>query len=127
MSNLGPLCWFQAMAAQKFRLQQEQERRAHLEQLRSREQDKLSQVTERRKAIETADKERKEALLKKAEEREEKILEKRKASASQIAYAFGSSTPRTLHPRTDSTNDVWGAAAKRSAGCTSLFIPEGVS
>ena len=41
----------QAMAQQKFREQQEVERRKRLEELRSRENDKHAQVEERRKAI----------------------------------------------------------------------------
>ena len=55
------------MAAQKFREQQEGERRRHLEGMRSREADKLNAVFERRKAIETATAERKEAMLKRAQ------------------------------------------------------------
>ena len=58
---------FQALAAQKFREQQEGERRRHLEEMRSREAGKLTAVFERRKAIETATAERKEAMLKRAQ------------------------------------------------------------
>ena len=58
----------QALAAQKFREQQEGERRRHLEEMRSREAGKLTAVFERRKAIETATAERKEAMLKRAQE-----------------------------------------------------------
>jgi len=51
--------------AQKFREQQELERRRHIEELRFRDEDKRSQVEERRKAIENAEQERRDALLKK--------------------------------------------------------------
>ena len=99
----------QALAAQKFREQQEAERRKHLEQMRFRESDKLAAVSERRKAIESATMERKEAMLKKAHEREEKIAEDRRKRESRSHYAFGSSTPRTLHPNMGSNGDIWGA------------------
>ena len=103
----------QAAAAQKFREQQEVERRRHAEQIRFREQDKWNQVAERRRAIEAADRERKEAMLKKAQEREDKIMEKRRhIQAQKEAFAFGSSTPRTLHPTLGSTSDIWGAARR---------------
>ena len=69
---------FQAVAAQRFREQQEVERRRHLEELRYRDEDKRSQVEERRRAIESADKERREAMLKKNQEREERIDQKRR-------------------------------------------------
>ncbi len=76
--------------------------------MRFREQDKLNAVTERRRAIEAADKERKEALLRKAQEREAHIEEKRRAEAAQRHFAFGSSTPRTLHPGLGaSSTDLW--------------------
>lgn len=108
----------QAAAAQKFREQQEIERRKHLEQMRYREQDKLNQVAERRKAIEQADRERKEAMLRKAIERDERIQEKRRAQQSHMSYAFGSSTPRTLHPNLGSTTDIWGGSKRyRPDGC----------
>ena len=62
------ICYsFQALSAQKFREQQEGERRRHLEEMRSREADKLTAVFERRMAIETATAERKEAMLKRAQ------------------------------------------------------------
>ena len=63
------------MAAQKFREQQEGERRRHLEEMRSREADKLTAVFERRKAIETATAERKEAMLKRAQVRIAAIIQ----------------------------------------------------
>ena len=106
------IVFLQAVAAQKFREQQELERRKHIEQMRFREQDKLNAVAERRRAIEAADRERKEAMLKKAQEREEKILEKKRLQQSQMSYAFGSSTPRTLHPTLGSTTDLWGGARR---------------
>ncbi len=104
----------QAAASQKFREQQEEERRRHLAQMRYREQDKWDKVAERRRAIESADRERKEAMLRKAREREEKILEKKRAQQAQRElFAFGSSTPRTLHPTLGSTSDIWGVAGRR--------------
>ena len=83
LSNF-PLIQFQAIAAQKFREQQEVERRRHLEELRYRDEDKRSQVEERRRAIESADKERREAMLKKNQEREERIEQKRRQQVGRI-------------------------------------------
>ena len=57
----------QALSAQKFREQQDVERRRHLEEMRSREAEKLSAVFERRKAIDAAATDRKEAMLKRAQ------------------------------------------------------------
>ena len=104
---------FQAIAAQKFREQQEVERRRHFEELRYRDEDKRSQVEERRRAIEAAERERKEALLKKNQERDERIELKRRQQSSQINFAFGSSTPRILGSRHDSTADIWGGGTIR--------------
>ncbi|XP_059084313.1 ensconsin-like isoform X11 [Tigriopus californicus] len=101
-----------AQASQKFREQQEFERRRHFELLRSKENEKLSAVVERRKAIESADRERKEALLKKAIEREEKIMEKRREQQARMTFAFGSSTPRSLHPNLGSSSDIWGSSRR---------------
>ncbi len=71
-------------------------------------------MADRRRAIEAADRERKEAMLAKAREREGKILEKRREQAARRnEFAFGSSTPRTLHPTLGSTSDIWGAATRR--------------
>ena len=99
----------QAIHQQKFREQQEVERRQRVEALRAREHDKFSQVEERRRAIETADRERREALLRKNLEREEKITAKRKAQLNQTQFAFGSCTPRMNHgysvARSDSGTD----------------------
>ncbi len=71
-------------------------------------------MAERRRAIEAADRERKEAMLRKAREREEKIQERRREQQGRRQeFAFGSSTPRTLHPTLGSTSDIWGAATRR--------------
>ncbi|XP_059084303.1 zinc finger CCCH domain-containing protein 13-like isoform X3 [Tigriopus californicus] len=105
-----------AQASQKFREQQEFERRRHFELLRSKENEKLSAVVERRKAIESADRERKEALLKKAIEREEKIMEKRREQQARMTFAFGSSTPRSLHPNLGSSSDIWGSSRSNGQG-----------
>ena len=88
------------------------ERRKHLEQQRLKESDKLSAVAERRKALENADRQRKEAMLRKAQEREESIAEKRRERERRMHFAFGSSTPRSLHPTMGSTNDIWGASRR---------------
>jgi hypothetical protein len=46
-------------------------------------------------------------------ERDERIETKRRHQMSQLNFAFGSSTPRIIGPRVDSTTDVWGSGAKR--------------
>ena len=99
---------FQAMQQQKFREQQETERRKRLEEQRARDHDKFVQVEERRKAIEYAEKERRTALLKKNQEREDKIIAKKKSSLKETQFAFGSCTPRMGYPvaRTDSVTEV---------------------
>ena len=81
-------------------------------------------------------------MLKKAQEREDKIMEKRRHmqvmqlikgiklktthmivlemililfyffQAQKEAFAFGSSTPRTLHPTLGSTSDIWGSSRR---------------
>ena len=68
---------FQAMQQQKFREQQETERRKRLDEHRARDHDKYVQVEERRKAIENAERERRTALLKKNQDREDKIIGKK--------------------------------------------------
>ena len=98
----------QAIQQQKFREQQEVDRKKRMDELRARENDKFAQVEERRRAIESAERERREALLRKNQEREEKIVAKRKAQNSQTHFAFGSCTPRLAYAvtRTDSGSDM---------------------
>ena len=55
---------FQAVAAQKFREQQEYERKRALEEARNREIAKQNQIKERREKIFEAERERREELLK---------------------------------------------------------------
>ena len=100
--------FFQAMQQQKFREQQETERRKRLDEQRARDHDKFVQVEERRKAIENAERERRSALLKKNQEREDKIIAKKKSSLKETQFAFGSCTPRMGYPvaRTDSVTEV---------------------
>uniref|UniRef100_A0A336LTN0 CSON004601 protein n=1 Tax=Culicoides sonorensis TaxID=179676 RepID=A0A336LTN0_CULSO len=86
----------QALAAQKFREQKEEERRKRMEELRNRENDRRQQVEERKKAIWEAEKERREYILRKDQERQARMETKRKNERSQIAFAFGSSTPRMI-------------------------------
>lgn len=84
----------------------------------------MQAVIERRKAIEAADKERKEAMLKKAQEREEKIDEKRRAhrEANAHIFAFGSSTPRTLHPSLGaSSTDLYAGSRSRSTSSSNMM------
>ena len=57
--------YLQALAAHKFREQQEHERKRALEDARNREIAKQNQIKERREAIFEAERERREALLKK--------------------------------------------------------------
>ena len=54
-----------AAAAQKFREQQEQNRRQRLEDIRSRDAERRSQVEERKRMIQEAEQERREAVLRK--------------------------------------------------------------
>ncbi|XP_063696692.1 ensconsin isoform X11 [Culicoides brevitarsis] len=86
----------QALAAQKFREQKEEERRKRMEELRNRENDRRQQVEERKKAINEAEKERREYILRKDQERQARLETKRRNERSQIAFAFGSSTPRMI-------------------------------
>ncbi|XP_055612893.1 inner centromere protein A isoform X2 [Uranotaenia lowii] len=86
----------QALAAQKFREQKEEERRRRMEDLRKRENDRRSQVEERRRAIQEADNERRQYILQKNQERDQRMEAKRRNERSSIVFAFGSSTPRML-------------------------------
>ena len=48
------------------------------------------------------------------QEREDRILEERRRRESRTTFAFGSSTPRTLHPNVHGSNtDIWSAADRR--------------
>lgn len=106
----------QALAAQKHREQMEAQRRKVLQEARAKEQEKIRQMEERRKVLELADWERREALRKKNQEREERIENRRKTSGT--SYAFGSSTPRMIEPRADSSTDIGGA--RRSTSSTNV-------
>ncbi|XP_070492141.1 ensconsin isoform X10 [Chironomus tepperi] len=86
----------QALATQKLREQKEEERRRRIDDLKSRDNDKRQQVEERKKAIWEAEKERREYILRKNQERDQRLETKKKNERSQIAFAFGSSTPRML-------------------------------
>lgn len=84
------------MATQKLREQKEEERRRRIDELKTRDNEKRHQVEERKKAIWEAEKERREYILRKNQERDQRLETKRKNEKSQIAFAFGSSTPRML-------------------------------
>ena len=77
---------------------------------RAKEQEKRSQIEERRKALEKADRERREALMQRNIERGERLENRRKSQSNTLTFAFGSSTPRMVDPKPD----VEGGA-KRSA------------
>lgn len=48
------------------------------------------------------------------QEREGRIIEERRRRESRTTFAFGSSTPRTLHPNVHGSNtDIWSAADRR--------------
>jgi hypothetical protein len=91
----------QALAAHKFREQQEFERRRALEDARNREIAKQNQIKERREKIIEAERERRDELLKRNMAREERLEQRRKSHASQIQFGFGSSTPRMIEAKTD--------------------------
>lgn len=94
----------QAMATQKFREQKEEERRRRIDDLKCRDSEKRNQVEERKRAIWEAEKERREYILRKNQERDQRMETKRKNERSQIAFAFGSSTPRMLDAENQS---IW--------------------
>lgn len=56
----------QAAAAQRFREQQEAARRQRLDQIRSKDSARRSQVEERKRLIQQAEQERREAVLRKS-------------------------------------------------------------
>lgn len=94
----------QALATQKFREQKDEERRKRIDDLKSRDSEKRCQVEERKKAIWEAEKERREYILRKNLERDQRVESKRRNERSQIAFAFGSSTPRMLDSESGS---IW--------------------
>merc|ERR550532_944057 len=104
-----------ALQAQKFREQQDLERRRHIETLRMKDMDRRMQVEERRKEIEKSELERKEAIIAKNKERDQRLISQRKNSRSNIEFAFGSSAPRMMEPRVDSASGYWGTRSARSS------------
>jgi len=105
-----------ALQAQKFREQQENERRRHIDELRSKDMDRRQQVEERRKEIERSELERREAILAKNRDRETRLETQRKNSRGNIEFAFGSSAPRLIEPRIDSSSGYWGSRSVSGAG-----------
>jgi len=105
-----------ALQAQKFREQQENERRRHIDELRSKDMDRRQQVEERRKEIERSELERREAILAKNREREGRMETQRKNSRGNIEFAFGSSAPRLIEPRIDSSSGYWGSRSVTGPG-----------
>merc|ERR1719430_1134913 len=105
-----------ALQAQKFREQQENERRRHIDELRSKDMDRRQQVEERRKEIERSELERREAILAKNKEREGRLETQRKNSRGNIEFAFGSSAPRLIEPRIDSSSGYWGSRSVTGPG-----------
>lgn len=102
----------QALAAQKYREQKEDERRRRIEELRVRDTDRRTAVEERKRAIDEAEKERRECLLRKNMDRDTRFETKRKSERSSVVFAFGSSTPRLLDPGESGTamtsSNFWG-------------------
>ncbi|CAG9855487.1 unnamed protein product [Phyllotreta striolata] len=88
----------QALAAQIFKEQKEQERRRRLDEMRVRHDEKRQQVEERKKAICDAERDRLHFIIKRNQEREQRIESKRRNERSSAVFAFGSSTPRMLDP-----------------------------
>merc|ERR1711892_1321062 len=105
-----------ALQAQKFREQQENERRRHIDELRNKDMDRRQQVEERRKEIERSELERREAILTKNREREGRLETQRKNSRGNIEFAFGSSAPRLIEPRIDSSSGYWGSRSVNGPG-----------
>lgn len=98
----------QALAAQIFKEQKEQERRRRIDELRVRDDEKRHQVEERKRAINDAERDRLQFILKRNQEREQRIESRRKNERSSAVFAFGSSTPRLLDPSEMSVS-YWGA------------------
>ncbi|XP_056645681.1 ensconsin isoform X2 [Diorhabda sublineata] len=97
----------QALAAQIFKEQKENERRRRFDELRSRDDAKRQQVEERKRAINEAEKDRLEFILRKNQQREQRLETKKKNERSSAVFAFGSSTPRMLDPN-DVSASFWG-------------------
>eukprot|EP00092_Neocalanus_flemingeri_P050341 GFUD01058159.1.p1 GENE.GFUD01058159.1~~GFUD01058159.1.p1 ORF type:complete len:809 (-),score=266.35 GFUD01058159.1:446-2872(-) len=112
-----------ALQAQKFREQQENERRRHIDELRSKDMDRRQQVEERRKEIERSELERREAILAKNRERDGRLENQRKNSRGNIEFAFGSSAPRLIEPRIDSSSGYWGS--RRATSSTNVHSVNG--
>merc|ERR1711892_646100 len=112
-----------ALQAQKFREQQENERRRHIDELRNKDMDRRQQVEERRKEIERSELERREAILTKNREREGRLETQRKNSRGNIEFAFGSSAPRLIEPRIDSSSGYWGS--RRATSSTNVHSVNG--
>merc|ERR1740124_12501 len=112
-----------ALQAQKFREVQENERRRHIDELRSKDMDRRQQVEERRKEIERSELERREAILSKNREREGRLETQRKNSRGNIEFAFGSSAPRLIEPRIDSSSGYWGS--RRATSSTNVHSVNG--
>ncbi|KAK8720500.1 hypothetical protein OTU49_013280, partial [Cherax quadricarinatus] len=111
----------QAAAAQRFREQQENERRRRLEEMRLRDADRRSQVEERKRIIQQAEQDRREAVIRKNAEREHRLESKRRNERSNIVFAFGSSTPRMLDPKDNSTNaSYW--SSRRATSTTNVHL-----
>ncbi|CAL4062101.1 unnamed protein product, partial [Meganyctiphanes norvegica] len=119
----------QAAAAQRFREQQESERRRRLEDMRQRDTDRRSQVEERKRIIQQAEQDRREAVIRKnmvgqdpfQVERDQRLDSKRRNERSNIVFAFGSSTPRMLDPR-DSATSFWGT--RRATSTTNVHLAD---
>ncbi|KAG8269120.1 hypothetical protein J6590_008368 [Homalodisca vitripennis] len=109
----------QALAAQKFREQKEEERRRRMEELRLRDSDRRLQVEERKRQIWEAERDRREAILRKNQEREARIETKRRNERSSIVFAFGSSTPRMLEPA-DTGGSYW--ATRRATSTSNVMM-----
>nr|XP_053650491.1 inner centromere protein-like isoform X13 [Cherax quadricarinatus] len=110
-----------AAAAQRFREQQENERRRRLEEMRLRDADRRSQVEERKRIIQQAEQDRREAVIRKNAEREHRLESKRRNERSNIVFAFGSSTPRMLDPKDNSTNaSYW--SSRRATSTTNVHL-----
>ena len=97
------------LIVQKFREQQEEVRRRHIDELRSKDMDRRMAVEERRRDIEKSEQGRREAILARNKERESRLETQRRSSRGNIEFAFGSSAPRLVEPRVDSASGYWGS------------------
>jgi len=106
-----------AQSAKKFREQQEIERRNRIESTRAKDMDRRLQVEERRRDLEKQEQERREHILSKNKERSSQVDSNRKNSRGNIDFAFGSSAPRMLEPRIDSSSSsYWGSRSTIGPG-----------